>query len=100
MFIINQTFNVEQEILNEWIDWMKLVYIPEVMASGFFLQHKILKVLSEDIMNGHTFAVQFLVSDPIFIEMADENFINKYEVLTSKTFGDKVMFFRTLLEEI
>lgn len=98
MVIINQTFNVEQPILSQWIDWLKIVYIPEVMSSGLFTDHKILRLLSEDAANGQTFAVQFSMPSATYVNISENEFMDKYESLARKNFGDKVLFFRSVLE--
>ena len=40
MIIYNVTVNVEAEIHNDWISWMKEVHIPDVMNTGYFLENK------------------------------------------------------------
>ena len=98
MVIINQTFNVEQPILKHWLDWLKNTYIPEVMASGVFTDHKTMRLLSEDPLNGETFAVQFTMPSATYISISENDLMDKYETLARKNFGDKVLFFRTVLE--
>jgi hypothetical protein len=65
MFIYNVTVNVEQEVADEWLHWMKTVHIPAMMAAGTcFHQHKILKILSEEENNsGVTYAIQYEFND-------------------------------------
>jgi hypothetical protein len=74
------------------------VYIPEVMASGFFTEHRIMRLLSEDEENGQTFAVQFNMPSATYINLEHNNLLAKYDLLARKNFGDKVLFFRTVLE--
>ena len=38
MIIYNVTCNVENEILQEWLQWMLEIHIPDVMQTGFFLE--------------------------------------------------------------
>ena len=43
MIVYNVTCNVENPMASEWLEWMKTVHIPEVMATGCFVENKILK---------------------------------------------------------
>ncbi len=98
MIIINQTFNVEPSVMQDWVDWLKKVYVPEVMASGFFTDNRIMRLLSEDIENGNTFAVQFSMPTTTYVNVSEDDFMYKFERMASQNFGDKVLFFRTVLE--
>jgi hypothetical protein len=84
--------------VQEWMPWLKTVYIPEVMASGFFTDSKILRLLSEAQENGFTYAVQFTMPSATYVDKIDEDFYLAYDRMPSKKFGDKVLFFRTVLE--
>ena len=48
MIIYNVTCNVENEILQEWLQWMLEIHIPDVMQTGFFLEANINKVISSN----------------------------------------------------
>jgi len=98
MVIINQTFNVDASLKLDWIDWLKKVYVPEVMATGLFTDNRIMRLLSEDEENGNTFAVQFSMPSATYVNVSDEDFMYKFERMASQNFGDKVLFFRTVLE--
>ena len=45
MIIYNETIIVDETIYEEWLSWMKIVYIPAVLDTGFFDAHRILKVV-------------------------------------------------------
>jgi len=100
MYIVNQTLLVEDSILAEWLDWVRLIYIPEVMASGFFSSHKMLKLIEGGTGEGSTFALQFVLHSEKYKKDAIHNFEVKYEWLITDTFGTKTLFFRTLLEDV
>ena len=48
MIIYNVTCNVENEILQDWLQWMVEIHIPDVMQTGFFLEANINKVISSN----------------------------------------------------
>lgn len=98
MYIFNQTFSIDPTVFETWKNWTKSDYIPEVMASGFFEQFLILKLLSPVAENQLTYALQFFATDEMQIEEIEQLFELNFEFKIATKFGDKVLFFRTLLE--
>ncbi len=39
MIIYNVTVNVEKEVEEVWVNWMKETHIPEILATGLFHEH-------------------------------------------------------------
>jgi len=56
--IYNVTVSLDPSIETDWIDWMKNVHIPEVIATGMFLDSRLLRVHAFE-ENGVTYAVQY-----------------------------------------
>lgn len=48
MIIYNVTIKIENDVHDEWVNWMKTVHIPEVMETGFFLENRFAKILVDD----------------------------------------------------
>lgn len=61
MYIYNVTTNIEESVHEEWLQWMKQIHIPEMLATGKFTQAKMCRVLVEEEMGGLTYSVQFTV---------------------------------------
>lgn len=99
MIIYNITTHVEDEILKTWITWMKEVHIPEVLATGKFVEARFCKVLAEE-QGGSTYSVQFVASSR---EHLDIYYRENASLLNKKgldLFGDKILAFPTELELI
>jgi len=45
MIIFNDTVIVEEAIHETWLEWVKQVHIPAVMATGYFKSYQILNVI-------------------------------------------------------
>jgi len=58
MIIYNVTVNVEHDVHDEWLDWMKKKHIPDVMKTGLFTEYKLCKVLVEE-ESGTTYSFQY-----------------------------------------
>jgi hypothetical protein len=101
MFIYNITFNVETQIEAEWLKWMKNEHILDILGTKKFTEHRILRLVNEHPdASGTTYAVQFTA---INITDVQQYLANKGAVLQNELmakFGQKVLSFTTLLEEI
>jgi len=101
MILYNVTVNVEDAIHEDWIKWMREVHIPEVMNTGMFTEHKVLKILSLlPDEEGTTYAFQYFCNSLADLEHYQQNFAPKLQQDHSKRYGDKVIAFRTILEII
>lgn len=101
--IYNVTCSVEESIKAEWLTWMQQVHIPEVLQTGLFEGYKFLRVIGalgeEEKEEGGTYAIQYTLSSiEKFLEYADLH-APALRTKTEAKYGDKVMAFRTLLEE-
>ena len=101
MLIYNITFNVETLIEAEWLEWMKKVHIVEILKTKYFSEHRILRLINEHPdTSGTTYAVQLTAMN---ISDVQKYLANQGAVLQNKLiakFGQKVLLFMTLLEEV
>jgi hypothetical protein len=97
MIVYNVTLSVDREIHEEWLAWMKGTHIPEVLATGLFLDSRILKVHSDDD-SGITYAVQYTCADMATYERYRDEHAPRLQVPMRERYGDRVAAFRTLLE--
>ncbi|MBX2841304.1 MAG: DUF4286 family protein [Flammeovirgaceae bacterium] len=101
MILYNVTVNVEEEIREEWIDWMRNKHIGEVMGTGCFMEFKFMKLLSEDPNNtGTTYCIQYFCENPDKLNHYLENFAPALQKEHFEKYKGKHVAFRTLLEEI
>lgn len=100
MHIFNQSFNVSSEVLVAWKTWTKTQYIPQVMESGFFDSYKISKLITEIQDFENTYILQFTTKCNTHIDEIETSFELDFDFKIATKFGEKVLFFRTLLEEV
>jgi Domain of unknown function (DUF4286) len=60
MFIYNVTIKVHVSIHVAWLQWLKKVHVPEVLATDCFTKATIVRLLEIDDSEGPTYAVQYL----------------------------------------
>lgn len=99
MFIYNVTVNIDEDVHEEWLQWMKATHVPDVMNSGCFVENKIVKVLHVND-EGHTYSFQYTFKDMKDIEKYQKEFAPALQADVKKKYGEKFTAFRTLLEII
>ena len=100
MIIFNTTFHVANEVSQAYVQFLKTSYIPQAVASGFLMQPCFSRVMQDNNVDGESYSIQFKVKnvDTLNYWMEQEgHLLNK--VLVGK-FGQSVVGFSTLLEEI
>jgi len=95
MIILNVTHSVDKEVAEDWISWMKDRQIPSALKSGLFVECRMLKILSHEDDQSFSYAVQYhsesLENIEKYMELEDE---------IQKRYGDRVLTYPTLLEDI
>ncbi|MDQ3046776.1 MAG: DUF4286 family protein [Bacteroidota bacterium] len=99
MIIYNVTVNIENDVREEWLQWMRELHIPEVMATGYFLEHKICKVLVDE-EQGTTYSIQYTCKNMQDYQEYQTKHAPQLQKEVKDKYGDKFVAFRTLLEVI
>ena len=99
MIIYNVTVSVDNEVHEMWLAWMRHTHLPEVMATGHFLDARICRVLS-DGDSGATYAVQYTCLDMATYERYRDGHAERLKAESEKYYGGKAIAFRTLLEVV
>ena len=97
MYIYNVTLNLEDSAAEEWIAWMKNVHIPDVMATGMFLNYRFSRVMVEE-ESGKTYSIQYMVKDLETLKLYEEMYAPKLQKEHQDKFNGHFVAFRTMLE--
>ena len=101
MILYNVTVNIDSDVENDWIQWMKETHIPEVMDTGFFTEYRMLKMLTEDPdETGKTYAIQYSAETLDHLEDYLNTAAPKLQKASIIRYGTKMAAFRTVLEEV
>ncbi|HET8837656.1 MAG TPA: DUF4286 family protein [Flavobacteriaceae bacterium] len=97
MYIYNVTVNIQEDVHDQWLKWMKHEHIPEMLSTGKFSKALMTKVLVEEVMGGITYSVQYFTESK---QQLDKYYKEDAEHLRkkSKVFDGKFVAFRTELE--
>jgi hypothetical protein len=98
MTVYNITTKLNWDILADWLEWQKLVVIPEAMASLLFDDYKIYRLLEPDDGEGPTFVIQYFSSS---LENCQQ-YISEYAAARFQKainkWGDRSVSFQTILQ--
>ncbi|WP_291784496.1 DUF4286 family protein [Cecembia sp.] len=100
MLLYNVTVNIEKDIEEDWIIWMKGIHIPDVLATGMFTENKIYKILHDTEDGSVNYSVQYFADSMEKIMEYQRSYAPKLQQDTKERFGEKLITFRTLLEMI
>lgn len=97
MYIYSVTVSIDKTVANEWHQWMKTKHIPDVMATGYFTEYKMCKVLFvED--EGETFSMQYTFKNMEDIEAYQKLEAPRLQADMKALYDGRYAAFRTLLE--
>lgn len=100
MIIYNVTTKVQHSIHQEWLVWMKVKHIPEVMESACFEKFQLVRLLDTDESEGVTYATQYYANNMNAYTLYIENFSEQLRKKTIQAWGDKIIAFRSLMEVV
>lgn len=99
MILYNVTISIDPEIMDEWIQWMKGVHIPEVLATGLFIEHRFFRVASGE-PGECTFAIQYYLKDLSSYERYMDEFAPDLQKKHTERYKDRFVAIRTILEAV
>lgn len=101
MIIYNVTLNIEDDAHDAWLAWMKETHIPQVMATGMFVDYTFSRLLTrQEDETGSTYVIQYLAECMEDYETYQAEYAPALQAETRKYFEGKFVAFRTLMEKI
>jgi Domain of unknown function (DUF4286) len=101
MILYNVTCLVEEQIVEEWIQWMKDEHLPEVMATQKFTTCRIFRIdPHQDGDSGVSFSIQYTAETRADYADYAENHGPALKAKTEAKYGERLHAFRTLMEEL
>lgn len=99
MIVYNVTVNIDNDVHDEWLNWMRTVHVPDVMRCGIFTKSRICKVLVDE-EQGVTYSIQYTAPSMQHYEQYSETFAPALQAEHRQKFEGKFVAFRTLIEVI
>ncbi len=99
MLVYNETFIVDDTIIDEWLLWIKTNHIPSILATGAFDSYKVLTVLDSP-NEGITYCFQYHTDT---VERYSDFYYKHMDQLHqthNAQFEERFALFHTLMETV
>lgn len=99
MILYNVTYQIDSDVEGQWVEWMKINFLPRIMSTGYFDGFKLYKLL-DTRHEGTTYSVQFFAEglEKVQVYLQKEAPIFAQEMNTR--YRNKHVAFRTVLQEV
>ena len=99
MIIYNVTVNIDDSVHDEWLKWMKEKHIPDVLATGYFIENKICRILVNEEA-GTSYSIQYTCKNMEELNEYQAKHASRLQKEHAEKYKDKFVAFRTLLEVV
>ena len=103
MILYNVTINVEDQLHDEWLEWMLNTHIPKVMEAGMFRTYKMFRLISrQPEETGTTYSIQYFADSLEKYDIYREVYAPALQQQMLERFGasNLPVAFRSVLEEV
>jgi len=99
MIIFNDTIIIEESAHEDWLKWMKAVYIPAMMETGLFKSYQVLTVIDSP-NEGVTYCVQYHAESMADFNQFYNQHFHKLQALHNQQFENQFVIFNTLMRTV
>ncbi len=96
MILYNVTVSIDERVHEDWLEWMRSKHVPDVMATGCFIESRISRVHGEE-EGGMTFAISYLCPSEEKYDQYQKEFATELQKDHMARYSGKFAAFRTLL---
>ncbi len=100
MILYNVTINIDKDVEDQWLTWMKTTHIPDVLSTGLFSGHRIFRLLVDDDSGGTNYSIQYFAANRAQVDRYLKDHAPRLRDEYNQRYGGKHAAFRTLLEEV
>ena len=99
MILYNVTSSLDPAIADEWVAYMRDHHMNDVVGTGCFIRHQLLRLLNEED-DGITYAAQYFAISLEQLEAYQQHFAPQLRAEMDKKFKGQYHSFRTVLEVV
>lgn len=100
MILYNVTVQIDHSSHNEWLAWMKVVHLPEMMQTGMFLEYTISRLLGTDETEGFTYSIQYLARDFSAYQEYQEKHAAEMQRKHHERYQEKYVAYRSIMKVV
>lgn len=97
--IYNITINVDEQVHDKWLEWVRNVHIPQVIDTGCFERSRLLRIHAFE-QGGLTYAVQFEARDMESYNRFQSEFSKTIDLCLDPRFSGAAQTIKTVLEVV
>lgn len=98
MIVYTLTANVDTDIAEEWLQWMREEVLAFVFETQLPLEYKVFKVLNDQ--EGVTYTFQIFFKDVFVYKLFLTEHHADFAKMLSSRYEEKAAFFNTLLQQL
>lgn len=98
--ILNTTFHLDSALTEEFLGWVRSRYLPSALASGLLHTPSISRLMVQVAEGADGFAVQLKADSSTAASEWHDGEGDRLRRELSSNFGDRMVFFTTLMEEL
>jgi len=99
MILYNVTVNIDHDIHDEWLNWMRSNHIPDVLKTGCFLESKLSRINGEED-GGITYSIMYVSPSKEKYEEYQSQHAPKLQKEHTDKYSGKFAAFRTILDVV
>ncbi|MBE2247596.1 MAG: DUF4286 family protein [Candidatus Competibacteraceae bacterium] len=99
MIVYNVTIQVDADIHQDWLLWMQQKHIPDVMATGCFVESRISRMITDD-ESGITYSIQYTAPTMQSLHQYEDIYAADLQQEHHQRYEGKYVVFRTMMEVI
>ena len=101
MILFSLTVNIDNDIEDDWLEWMRQTFIPSLWLTGFFHEKRFLKLLNEDLQgNGITYSLQLTLEGIGRMKEFEANHLQDFRNMLYGKYSGRLVDFFTILETV
>ncbi len=98
MIIYNVTTKVDNDIHEEWLNWLREEHITEILNTGCFTKATILQILETDDTEGPTYAIQYHGESKALYNLYIEKYATLMRQKSIDKWGGQFIAFRSVMQ--
>jgi hypothetical protein len=100
MIVYNVTINIDADVHDEWKKWMLEEHIPQVLATGMFVDSRMSRMLLAEEEGGLTYSIQYTLESMEKMREYEDKYAPALRDAVEKKYEGKFGAFRTMMEVV
>ena len=100
MVLFSLTVNIDNEIEDEWLEWMRQTFIPSLWLTGFFQEKRFLRLLSDQEQGGLTYSLQLTMDNIEKMKEFEKHHFQDFRKMLYGKYAGRLVDFHTVLEKV